>query len=223
MKKMNFNIQMFGEDGSFVPTAYNEMLETYDSLVPMVNQAFTASQDAMQVFKNVAGSPKLSGATRGFISGLNTSIAETVSYFDSVKGWTVGVSATVKEVLGITLSTASSTVDKTVLETVNENYDNGRVGISTFASAETNITSMQEAVSVLRNALQRITKCVKEAKDSLPNAVAAALTSRISTNNDSVLEGYNKLTQYLTTDIEEFKTQLQSAIDDMASAANSAQ
>ena len=43
------------------------------------------------------------------------------------------------------------------------------------------------------------------------------------TNNDNVLAGYDKLTEYLSTNVEEFKTQLQGAIDDMASAANSAQ
>ena len=223
MKKMNFNIQMFGEDGSFNPAAYNKMIESYDSDIPAVNQAFVANQDAMQVFKSVAGSPKLSEQVRGLINGLNTSIEETVNYFDSVKRWAAGVSSVVSDTLGTNLSNASSSIDRTVIDMINENYNNGRVGISNFASADTYISGIKESATKLRGALSSITSDVGDASDSLPNSVSSALNSRISTNNDNVLAGYDKLTEYLSTNVEEFKTQLQGAIDDMASAANSAQ
>jgi len=223
MKKMNFNIQMFGEDASFDPSAYNRMIEAYDSDIPAINQAFVANQDAMQVFKNVAGSPKLSEQVRELINGFNTSIEETVKYFDSVKGWADGVAGEVARVLGTNLTSAKSSIDHTVIDNINENYNDGRVGFTNFAVAGTYSSDIKESATKLSGALSNVTEDVGKAKASLPTDVATAVNSRISTNNNNVLEGYNKLTEYLSSNVEEFNMQLQSAIDDMASAANSAQ
>lgn len=221
--KMKFDIQMFaevGEEASFNPVAYENMIAAYDSDIPVVNQAFVANQEAIQVFKNAAGSPKLSELTRELIKGLNSSIEETVAYFDSVKNWSAGVVSAVASVLGTNLASVGASVDKTVLDTVNENYNNGRIGMTSFADAETYISNMQDVVNKLRNGLSSITSDVNDAKSSLPNSVAAAFSNTITTNNDSVLNGYDQLTQYLTTNVEEFRTQLQNAIDEMTSAAS---
>ena len=87
---MKFDIQLFGRtfDGEggednelgFSPSAFNSMTNQYDSIVPGINQALQFGQDAMKVFKAVAGSPRLSQDTQGIINCYNETIVDGKNY-----------------------------------------------------------------------------------------------------------------------------------------------
>lgn len=219
MAKMNLNIKTFDMEGGFDPSKYNQLVSDYDGHIPEVNKAFTMNQDALQVFKNVAGSPRLTNLTQELVNGLNNSIDATAGYFDSVRNWTSSVVDAVQSVLEVGIPQASSSVDRTVLDQIDNNFQGGFVGIENFADASTYISSIQEVINQLRNGLNSITDDVQGADSSLPAEVHSALGSTISTNNDDVLSGYDRISQYMTQNVEEFTSQLQSAINDMAAGA----
>lgn len=219
MAKMNLNIKTFDMEGGFDPSRYNQLVNDYDGHIPEVNKAFTMNQDALQVFKNVAGSPRLTNLTQELVNGLNNSIDATAGYFDSVRNWTASVVDAVQSVLEVGIPQASQSVDRTVLDQIDNNFQGGFVGIEKFADASTYISSIQEVINQLRNGLTSITDDVQGADSSLPSEVHYALGSTISTNNDDVLSGYDRISQYMTQNVEEFTSQLQNAINDMAAGA----
>ncbi len=219
MAKMKLNVKTFDMEGGFDPSRYNQLISTYDGHIPEVNNAFVRNQDALQVFKNVAGSPRLTNLTQELVNGLNNSIDATAGYFDSVRNWTNSVVDTVQGVLEVGLPSASQSVDRTVLEQIGNNFKDNFVGIENFADAQTYISNIQEVINQLRNGLNDITDDVQGADSSLPAEVHQSLGATIATNNDDVLTGYDRISQYMTQNVEEFTSQLQNAINDMASAA----
>lgn len=219
MAKMKLNIKTFDMEGGFDPSCYNALVGDYDGHTPEINNAFIQNQDTLQVFKNVAGSPRLSTMTQDLINGLNNSIESTASYFDSVRNWASSVAETVQGVLEVGLPSINTSIDRTVLDQIDTNFQGGFVGIENFADAHTYINGAQECISKLRNGLSNVTDDVVGANDSLPAEVHEALGTTISTNNDEVLNGYDRMTQYMNQNIEEFTSQLQNAINDMASSA----
>lgn len=219
MAKMELNIKTFDMEGGFDPSRFNQLISDYDGHIPQVNQSFINNQDALQVFKNVAGSPRLNNMTQGIINGLNNSIESTASYFDSVRNWTSSVADAVQSTLEVGLPTAGQSVDRTVLDQISANFQGGFVGIENFSDAATYIGKAQEVVSKLQEGLSNITDDVQGANDSLPAEVHNALGSTISTNNDAVLNGYRNFMNYLNENIETFTSQLQNAINDMAAGA----
>ena len=220
MAKMKLNIKMFDMEGAFDPSCYNTLVTDYDNDIPKVNNAFVKNQEAMQVFKNVAGSPRLSEGTQDIVRSINEVVDLSVDYFDSVNEWSNGVSETVDGVLGYGIPTMSSKVDRTVLDQIDQNFQGGNIGIENFSDSQTYIEGIQEVLNLSEEALNTMTSDVEAADNSLPGAVHSALNQAISTNNDAVFETYSKVNNYMSENIEEFTTQLQGAIDDMAQAAN---
>lgn len=219
-KNLKLNIQMFGAEGSFLPTAWEGMVNQYDQELPNVNKTFVNHQDVLEIFRNVAGSPKLTEIAKGHIERLNNAIEETANYFDSVRNWSTGVTDAVKGILGTNIQAISNVLDRTVLNQINDNYNAGFVGVEHFSDVSEYISGVQDVISQLRTGLSSLTEAVSSADNSLPDQVHNALSSRIQTNNDSVLEGYDLFSRYLSENLEEFSQQLQGAINDLASAAN---
>ena len=222
MKKIIFDVQMFGEgEGTFNASAYNTMVSDYEADIPQVGQTFQQNQDALRVFRAVAASPRLNQETKSIINGLNESIDKTADYFDSVKAWASGVVDAVASVLKFFgMSQIGATLDRTVLDDIKTELDSGSIGIENFSDASTYIDSISTVSTNLKQNLEKITSDVDSAKGSLPQQVHNSLARTISTNNDDVVEGYNRLNEYLSTNVEKFTSDLQSAIDDLANAAS---
>ena len=218
-KEIKLNVQKFAE-GGFDPSRWNNMVSQYDADVPQVNATFVNHQDVLEIFRQVAGSPKLSSDTNQMVASLNESIDETASYFDSVRSWSGNVVDAVSQILGQSIPSVSSVLDRTVLNQINENYNGGFIGVENFSDIETYVSGVQEVISQLRSSLSSVTEAVSSADNSLPDAVHAALSSKVQSNNDAVLEKYDMLNRYLTEHLEAFSQELQGAITDLAAAAN---
>ena len=219
---LKMNIKMFSAEGGFLPNAWESMVNQYDQELPNVNRTFMDHQDVLEIFRNVAGSPKLTEITKEHVVALNNAIEETANYFDSVRNWSTGVTDAVQSVLGTSISGINNALDRTVLNQINDNYNAGFVGVEHFSDVSEYITGVQNVISQLRSGLSAITDAVASADNSLPDQVHNALSSRIQTNNDSVLEGYDLFSRYLSENLDAFSQQLQGAINDLSNAANGA-
>ena len=51
-KNLKLNIKMFGAEGSFLPTAWEGMVNQYDQELPNVNKTFVNHQDVLEIFRN---------------------------------------------------------------------------------------------------------------------------------------------------------------------------
>lgn len=218
-KKIKLNIKTFDLEGAFNPNKFDNLVNDYDATLPQINESFKDNDETLRVFRAVAGSPRLSEATRTHITNLNEAIGETSEYFGSVNNWTKSVQDAADKVLKVPLNPASVTIDKTVLENIESDFEDGNVGIKNFQDAQTYIDNMSDMVTKLGDGLTTITDGVKNADNSLPEAMHNALGTTIETQNDQIRDVYTTINRVLSEDIGGFKEQLQSAITDLASAA----
>ena len=221
MAFMKLNIQLFADQAAgFAPERYTKLLNDYESELPNITNVFANNADAIALLKSVAGSPRLSEETRNIIEALNTSIEQTLVYFDSIRDWTQSVDDVFKSTLGRTIGNASSSVKGAVLDRIAETYKDGYVGVENLADIDNYVNSIQnEVIPKLRQALESITDSVATAYSALPAEIHANLTSTIRTNNSAIIDVYNQASQYLQTHLEDFKQQLQGAITSLADGA----
>ena len=223
MVKINLNIQKFGDDKELAmdPSAFNNMVSDYEGQLPVIDSAFANNKDALVTLKAVAGSPTISETTRPIIQGLTSAIDETANYFDSVKGWANNVVSAVHSILGsVGLQDISRSINRETLDQIEESFQGGYVGIQSAADVDNFINTVQTSViQTLQNGLEIITDDVASASGSLPAEVHQALGTSVRTNNDDVLAGYSRATEFLNTNLETFKADLTKFVEEASAGA----
>lgn len=224
---MKFDIQLFGkafagEDNElgFSPSAFNSMTNQYDGIVPGINQSLEVGQEAMKVFKAVAGSPRLSQDTQGIINCYNETIVDGKNYMDSVRNWSgsvIDLAATFLSFFG--LSPISQSLTETLMDYIETSYNGDNIGIKNFSSSTDYIAQMNNLASTFRNGTDNLADAVSSAYNSLPSIVKSNLSATISNSNEKLATNVDKIKTWLEDNIERFTTELQSAIDDLAAGA----
>ena len=188
MARINLNIQKFGEDmeQALDPSAFNSMINNYESELPVIDRAFSTNKEALITLKAVAGSPTISEETRGTIQGLTNAIDETANYFDSVRGWANEVVSAVHSLIGsVGLQNTSKSINREILDEIQERFEGGYTGIRSAADVDEFIEAIQSSViPTLRDGLLSITDSVASAAGSLPQQVHVTLQNTINTTND---------------------------------------
>ena len=224
MARINLNIQKFGEDmeQALDPSAFNSMINNYESELPVINRAFSTNKEALITLKAVAGSPTISEETRGTIQGLTNAIDETANYFDSVRGWANEVVSAVHSLIGsVGLQNTSKSINREILDEIQERFEGGYTGIRSAADVDEFIEAIQSSViPTLRDGLLSITDSVASAAGSLPQQVHVTLQNTINTTNDQIAEGYNNAITFLTEQVDFFKEELMNFVENASAAAS---
>lgn len=220
MKKLDFNIQMFGDEGGFDPSAYNKLKGNYDKEVLAINELLKSNQDILKTFNKVAGSPKLSADTKTTIGYLQQGIDECRLYFNSVKRWSAEFVSVIYKFIGVKLESLSSSIDETILDEISESYNESFVGVQKLGDVDTFVTDLTSVATNLKNALETVSEDVTDADNSMPLEIHQKLAETVSTSDANAIEAFDKFYQGLTQTADEFKKQLQSAISDLSSAAS---
>lgn len=224
MARINLNIQKFGEDMELAldPSAFNSMINNYESELPVIDRAFSTNKEALITLKAVAGSPTISEETRGTIQGLTNAIDETANYFDSVRGWANEVVSAVHSLIGsVGLQDTSKSINREILDEIQERFEGGYTGIRSAADVDEFIEAIQSSViPTLRDGLLSITDSVASAAGSLPQQVHVTLQNTINTTNDQIAEGYNNATTFLTEQVDFFKEELMNFVENASAAAS---
>lgn len=227
---MKFDIQLFGRtfDGEggednelgFSTGAFNSMTNQYDSIVPGINQALEVGQEAMIIFKAVAGSPKLSDDTKGIINSYNETIVDGKNYMDSVRNWSGSVIDVAAALLGFTgLTQISQSLLETLMDFIETSYNSDNIGIKNFSSSSEYIAQMNNLASTFKIGTDNLADAVSSAYNSLPAIVKSNLSATISNSNEKLATNVEHIKTWLTDNIGRFTTELQSAIDDLAAGA----
>ncbi|MBR3209421.1 MAG: hypothetical protein IKF82_04045 [Bacilli bacterium] len=224
MARINLNIQKFGEDmeQALDPSAFNSMINNYESELPVIDRAFSTNKEALITLKAVAGSPTISEETRGTIQGLTNAIDETANYFDSVRGWANEVVSAVHSLIGsVGLQNTSKSINREILDEIQERFEGGYTGIRSAADVDEFIEAIQSSViPTLRDGLLSITDSVASAAGSLPQQVHVTLQNTINTTNDQIAEGYNNAITFLTEQVDFFKEELMNFVENASAAAS---
>ena len=218
MANMKLNIQRFDEQGAFDPSTYNSMINDFDSHVESVQQRFEANEDAIRFFKEVAGARKLYDITSPSIELLNNFIDEIVNYVQSVKRWGEGV-VQLASGLGTSVDSIQANISGAVLENIEESYNGNYVGLQDEAAVDRFADDINDLISGLRNDLEAMSADISAADGALPEMIHQNLSTTISNNNEEIASSYSQISNYLVENLEEFKSSLFTAIEDIASAA----
>ena len=219
-KNLNLNIQRFGE-GSFDPTAFNQLVSDYEANLPGVNNTISQNQEVIRVFNNLAGSPALTEHTTPIIDKLNSCIESAANYFDNVKAWVNWISDYVAEnngAFGVSLPFISASVNREHLDYAKERYDGNFVGIQNISDASTFVSGMQDVITTLKNALEQITSDVASAKNSLPDEVIASASAKVSVENEGLLSLYGGISTELTDYVDEWASVIANFVEQTVSA-----
>ena len=215
------NIKTFNM--KYQPEAYSNFLGSYNQNVERVNPILVNNQEAMEIFRGVAGSPLLSDITRDIVSSMNQVIDLSADYFDSCVSWSQDASERMTEETGEKLLPIESSIIRETLNTIAERFQDGFVGIEEFSDVQTYLSSISEVISNFRDALIDITESVSSERFAFPDDVYQAFMTTVSENNEAIFEASNKVLNYLAQNIESFAVNLQTAIDDIATAARGTQ
>ncbi|MBR2587779.1 MAG: hypothetical protein IKD77_01055, partial [Bacilli bacterium] len=204
------------------PSAFNSMINNYESELPVIDRAFSTNKEALITLKAVAGSPTISEETRGTIQGLTNAIDETANYFDSVRGWANEVVSAVHSLIGsVGLQNTSKSINREILDEIQERFEGGYTGIRSAADVDEFIEAIQSSViPTLRDGLLSITDSVASAAGSLPQQVHVTLQNTINTTNDQIAEGYNNAITFLTEQVDFFKEELMNFVENASAAAS---